>query len=342
MSAPFRPAARTRTTTSLAPGSGSGWSLTSIRSSSMVTARMAGSYSARSPGIRHMRCPPIGGQATCERPSRRVTSGQIEMTARSLFALPPIWREGRLGLEAAALVRDPIYRGAGVDDADGQPVLLIPGFLAGDDSLGIMTRWLRRTGHHTRKAGMRWNVDCSEAAMARLEERLEKMTETRGEKVAIIGQSRGGNLAKALAVRRPALVSGIVALGPDQLAPLAIHPLVHAQVYLVGTLGTIGANGLFKHSCRWGDCCSTFWEDLEKPVPDGVGYVSVYSKSDGIVSWRACLDPFAELVEIRSSHCGMAVSADAYRTIAGALAEFRRPARRRGRTSVTPPLGRAA
>src|SRR5437764_1483078 len=63
------------------------------------------------------------------------------MTSRSLFALPPIWREGRLGIEAASLFRDPIHRGHGVADADGQPVLLIPGFLAGDDSLGIMTRW---------------------------------------------------------------------------------------------------------------------------------------------------------------------------------------------------------
>ena len=264
------------------------------------------------------------------------------MTARSLFALPPIWREGRFGLEAAALVRDPIYRGAGVDDADGQPVLLIPGFLAGDDSLGIMTRWLRRTGHHTRKAGMRWNVDCSEAAMARLEERLETMAEAREQKVAIVGQSRGGNFAKALAIRRPDLVSGIVTLGSAQLDPLAIHPLVHAQVYLVGALGTMGANGVFKRSCRWGDCCSGFWEDLEKPVPDGVGYVSVYSKSDGIVSWRACLDPSAELVEIRSSHCGMAVSADAYRIIAGALAEHRKPARAGARTTAAPPLRRAA
>ena len=245
-------------------------------------------------------------------------------------------------MEAAALVRDPVYRGAGVEDAQGQPVMLIPGFLAGDDSLGVMTRWLRRTGHHTRKAGMRWNVNCSEAAMERLEERLETMAETREQKVAIVGQSRGGNFAKALAVRRPDLVSGIVTLGSAQLDPLAIHPLVHAQVYLVGTLGTIGANGLFKHSCRWGDCCSTFWEDLEKPVPDGVGYVSVYSKSDGIVSWRACLDPYAELAEIRSSHCGMAVNADAYRIIAGALAEFRRPARRQPRASVTQPLRRAA
>ena len=66
------------------------------------------------------------------------------MTSRSLFALPPIWREGRLGIEAASLFRDPIHRGHGVVDAGGQPVLLIPGFLAGDDSLGIMTRWLLR------------------------------------------------------------------------------------------------------------------------------------------------------------------------------------------------------
>src|SRR4051812_20254820 len=131
------------------------------------------------------------------------------MTARSLFALPPIWREGRVGREVAALMRHPIYRGAGGDDADGQPVLLIPGFLAGDDSLGIMTRWLRRTGHYTRKAGMRSNVACSATAVEGLEERLELMAETRGRKVAIVGQSRGGNFAKVLAVRRPDLVSGI-------------------------------------------------------------------------------------------------------------------------------------
>jgi hypothetical protein len=256
------------------------------------------------------------------------------MTARSLFALPPIWREGRIGLEVAALMRDPVYRGDGVAHADGQPVMLIPGFLAGDDSLGIMTRWLRRTGHQTRKAGIRSNVDCAALAMERLEERLETMAETRGQKVAIVGQSRGGNFAKALAVRRPDLVSGIVTLGSAQLDPLAVHPLVHAQVYLLGTLGTIGAQGLFKHSCRHGACCESFWGDLEKPVPDEVGYLSVYSRSDGIVSWKACLDPCAEHVEIRSSHCGMAVHPDAYRAVAGALADFRQKRARAPRRAV--------
>jgi pimeloyl-ACP methyl ester carboxylesterase len=253
------------------------------------------------------------------------------MTPRSLFALPPLWRESRIGLEAAALLRHPIYRGEGVAHADGQPVLLIPGFLAGDDSLGFMTRWLRRTGHHTRKAGIRANVDCSAAAFDRLEERLEVMAETRGERVAIVGQSRGGNFAKVLARRRPDLVSGIVTLGSPQTNPLNLHPLVRVQVYAVGALGTIGARGLFKHSCLWGDCCKSFWDDLRGEVPPQVGYVSVYSRTDGVVNWRACLDEGARHVEVRASHCGMAVNVATYEALATALADFRANGRGPGR-----------
>jgi pimeloyl-ACP methyl ester carboxylesterase len=228
----------------------------------------------------------------------------------------------------AALLRDPIFHGEGVVDANGQPVLLIPGFLAGDDSLGLMTRWLRRTGHHTRKAGMRSNVNCSEAAMCRLEERVEMMAESHGQKVAIVGQSRGGNFARVLAVRRPDLVSGIVALGSPQLDPMAVHPLVRVPVIAVGALGTLGAPGMFRQSCRKGHCCECFWRDMQADFPSGVGYVSIYSRSDGIVDWHSCLDPAAKHVEIGASHCGMAVSAHAYRETADALRKFRRRAQR--------------
>src|SRR3954470_16070893 len=130
--------------------------------------------------------------------------------AISPLPLPPLWRESRLGLEAAALFRSRVFKGEGVADAGCQPVLLIPGFLAGDDSLGVMTQWLRRTGHHTKSAGIRWNVDCSSASAERLAERLECLAQTTGQKVAIVGQSRGGNMAKVLAVRHPELVSGVV------------------------------------------------------------------------------------------------------------------------------------
>jgi pimeloyl-ACP methyl ester carboxylesterase len=245
-------------------------------------------------------------------------------------------------------MRSRVFRGIDVDDAGGQPVLLIPGFLAGDDSLGLMTQWLRRTGHHTRKAGIRANIDCSSASVERLTERLELLAEATGQKVAIIGQSRGGNLAKVLAVRNPHLVSGIVTLGSPQLNPFDVHPIVRMHVYAVGTLGTLGMRGFFKHSCKTGECCETFWKDLAGPIPKGIGYLSVYSKSDGVVRWRACLDPEAEHLEIKASHVGMAVAPRAYRAIAGALAEFRAadggPGTRKRRSVpvVAPALKRAA
>jgi pimeloyl-ACP methyl ester carboxylesterase len=228
----------------------------------------------------------------------------------------------------AALLRNPVYHGEGVPDAQGQPVVLVPGFLAGDDSLRVMTHWLRRTGHHTRKAGIRSNVNCSEVAVCKLEERVEMLAQLHQQKVALIGQSRGGNFARVLAVRRPDLVSGIVALGSPQLDPMAVHPLVRVPVIAVGALGTLGAPGLFSQSCRNGHCCECFWNDLQADFPSGVGYVSIYSRSDGIVDWHSCLDPAAKQVEIRASHCGMAVSGDAYREIADALRKFRRRAQR--------------
>src|SRR3954453_20240106 len=86
--------------------------------------------------------------------------------------MPPLWREARIGLEAAALVRDPIFRGDGLADGRGRPVLLIPGFLAGDGSLSMMAGWLKRAGYRPSRAGIVSNVNCSGVLLPRLEERL--------------------------------------------------------------------------------------------------------------------------------------------------------------------------
>jgi len=248
-------------------------------------------------------------------------SGRIPITGGHR---PPLWREARIGLETAALLRDPILRGHGVKDGRGQPVLLIPGFMAGDGSLALMANWLRRTGHRPSKAGMLANVDCSGAAVERLEKRLEKLVREQGSRAAIVGQSRGGGLAKVLASRRPELVAGIVTLGSPQADPLAVHPLVRAQVRAVAAAGQLGAPGLFKSSCLQGDCCMDFWERQGGGLPRGVSFISVYSKSDGVVDWHACLDPAADrLVEVRTSHCGMAVHPSVWRAVAEALSEFR-------------------
>ena len=79
---------------------------------------------------------------------------------------------------------------------------------------------------------------------------------------------------------------------------------------------------MFRLSCLRGDCCQEFRDSITGPFPGGVGYVAMYSRSDGVVDWHSCLDEAAQLVEVESSHCGMSVSAQVYRELGFALAAF--------------------
>jgi triacylglycerol lipase len=237
---------------------------------------------------------------------------------RAIVAPPPVWREYRLGLEMRALLRDERFR-APAEAPQSRAVLLIPGFLTGDGSLALMGSWLKRSGHRTCRAGMRLNVDCSEAAVGRLEQCLERFCDEQGEHAYIVGQSRGGTFARVLAVRRPDLVRGIVTLGSPHLAPLDVHPLVWLHGAALATLGTLGVPGVAKHSCVAGSCCRQFAADLSGDFPGRTRFVAVYSRSDGIVDWRACLDPAALHVEVDSTHCGMSVHGEVFEVVAHAL-----------------------
>jgi pimeloyl-ACP methyl ester carboxylesterase len=230
-----------------------------------------------------------------------------------------IWREGLVAFERMALMRAPVWHGDGIPRGDGAPVMLIPGFMAGDASLGLMAQWLRRIGYRPCRAGIRANVDCAARAIERLELQLEYHASRHGRRVAMIGHSRGGTLARVLAVRRPDLVESIACLGSPLTDQLAIHPLVHAQVKAVALLGSLGAPGMFSYRCN-SSCCAIVAEQLAAPFPDGPRFASVYSRRDGVVDWRACLDPAARHVEVHSTHVGMAVNASVFYVVSRLLA----------------------
>jgi triacylglycerol lipase len=239
-----------------------------------------------------------------------------------LGSQPPLWRESRFPAERLALAVDPVLRGEGVPHGDGSAVLLIAGFMAGDPSMGTMAGWLKRLGYAPRRAGLRANVDCATRAADRLEERVRELHEETGRRVSIVGQSRGGSLARLLAQRAPEAVAGIVTLGSPLIDELAVHPWVKLHVRVVATLGTLRVPGLFSHSCKDGACCAESRDLLQQDFPDDIGFVSIYSRTDGIVDWRSCLHPAAAHVAVSASHCGMSVSGDAYRVVARSLAGF--------------------
>jgi triacylglycerol lipase len=239
-------------------------------------------------------------------------------SASAEAAAPPLRGELRYGVELARLATDREFLRPR-RDPDAVPVLLVPGFMAGDRSLRVLAGWLRRRGSQTAAAGIRLNVDCAGRALTGIELRLRRLADRTGRPVAIIGQSRGGTFARVAAVRNPELVSTVVMLGSPVLDPLEVGPAVLGAVRSVARLGDLGVRGVFSSECRDGDCCAAFRDDLAAPLPDGPRAVSIYSRSDGIVSWRACLDPSAECVEVDSSHTGMSVNLGVYRVLAGVL-----------------------
>ena len=152
-----------------------------------------------------------------------------------------------------------------------------------------------------------------------MEAQLHGLASETGRPVFLIGQSRGGALARSLAVRNPDSVSGLVMLGTPVRDSLAVSAPVLRTVRWLARLGDLGLPGVFSSSCRDGTCCATFREDLSAPLAASIEAVAVHSRSDGIVDWRACLDPHAHAVEIDSSHAGMSVHPGVYRVLDRAL-----------------------
>lgn len=205
---------------------------------------------------------------------------------------------------------------------DDQPVLLIPGFLAGDVTLKPMAARLRSDGYRTYRSRINANIGCAQSTGEALERRLEDIVDRWGRPVALVGHSLGGLLAKAISHRRPDLVAGIITMGSPLLAPGAVHPVLAFDLMLLSRLQSLGFGGLMGSDCTSGDCARESWQQLSAPTEDGFVFTSIYSRRDGIVDWHACLDPAAEQVEVGCSHVGMAFDTGTYGHVLDGLARI--------------------
>jgi pimeloyl-ACP methyl ester carboxylesterase len=202
---------------------------------------------------------------------------------------------------------------------EGRPVMLIPGFLVGDQSLTRMAMWLREGGFTLARSGIRRNTGCMEVTVVELERRLERAVADSGRRALVVGQSRGGTIGRTLAVLRPDLVEALVTLGAPLRDQLAVHARVLPSIAAVGALGTVGVPGMFGVSCLVGECCRRTRMAMTAPFPGDVRFVSVYSRSDEIVRWESCLDPAAAPVEVDVSHLGMGFASEVWVAVAAQL-----------------------
>jgi len=222
---------------------------------------------------------------------------------------PPL---GLFALEQARALRDLAAFGARralrskVRRGDGHPVLVLPGFLAGDFSTAPLRGFLRDLCYDARGWKLGINRGPTAALRKQLEARLLHLAERHGRSVSLVGWSLGGIYARELARAHPDRVRIVVTLG----SPFRDISATHATRLV--TLRPGGPSLGAAHAMR---------AFLRQPIP--VPSTSIYSRNDGIVHWQSCLEddgPRRENVELSCSHTGMGFHPKALTVIADRLA----------------------
>jgi len=221
---------------------------------------------------------------------------------------------GALGASLAVLL-------AMAPHGDGHPVLVLPGLLAGDPSTFGLRTYLGYLGYAVAGWELGRNIGPTRHVIDGLRRRVAEVADRHGRPMSVIGWSLGGIFAREIARERPDLVRQVITLGsPFQMQHPDEAPAYKAYERFA-----------FHHV-----------DPAELPPPEIVRpplprpTTAVYSRLDGLVSWRACLeetDGRRENVEVYSSHLGYGhnpavlwVIADRLAQPDGHWAPFRPPA----------------
>jgi pimeloyl-ACP methyl ester carboxylesterase len=190
----------------------------------------------------------------------------------------------------------------------GETVLLIPGFLAGDWTMHPLRDFLRQLDYRVEFAGIALNLGPTRGFLPHLEHAVERLHAEVAAPIVVIGQSLGGAFARALAHRHADKIGHVVTLASPIHFPVAT-PLESIAKLLAPLHGPDVA---------------ALQELIERPPP--VPVTALYSKMDGIVDWRCCLQDEAKdcvNIEVSSAHSAMGFNPEAQAVIARALADVR-------------------
>ncbi len=194
---------------------------------------------------------------------------------------------------------------------DGHPVMVLPGFVTTDFSTRLLRRYLDHLGYdaHGWELGRNLGPKAIGSNGEKLIARLDDIHAATGEKVSLIGWSLGGVMARQLSRRRPDLVRQIISLGSPFVGDPRATNVWKAYERLTG------------QKLRDASITAQMQESqLAPPVPS----TAIYSKEDGIVAWRNCVEPVdlnTDNIQVRGSHCGLGVNPVVLLAIADRLAQ---------------------
>jgi hypothetical protein len=188
---------------------------------------------------------------------------------------------------------------------NGEPVLVVPGFATGDPATAVLRSALAGRGWDVHGWGLGVNTGSVGKLVPRIAARVEELAERTGTRVRLVGWSLGGYLAREVARERPAAVDRVITLGA---------PVVGGPKY------TQSAQAYRRRGHDLDAIERTVAARAERPIE--VPVTAIYSRLDGVVAWRACVDRTERRVahvEVFASHLALVLSASVAALVAERL-----------------------
>ena len=189
---------------------------------------------------------------------------------------------------------------------DGHGVVVFPGLAATDTSTAPLRAFMRGRGYDARGWKLRRNFGPREGVLEESLAQVRSLRRESGRRVSLVGWSLGGIYAREIAKLLPGDVRCVVTLAtPFTGSPKATN------VWRIYEL-------LSGHSLDNPDLLS----QVRAPPP--VPTTSVFSRTDGIVSWRCCLEKRAhrvENIEVPASHFGIGLNPAAWFAVVDRLSQ---------------------
>lgn len=184
-------------------------------------------------------------------------------------------------------------------------VLLLPGYGANPQSMAVLGAFLRRLGHDVHDWGLGRNTGNVPKLREALHLRISSLRRQARRRVALVGWSLGGYLARETAREQPELIRKVITLG----SPVVGGPRFTAVAGWYRARGEDLAQIEQRIAARYS-------KPLRVPV------TAIYSKRDGVVAWQACIDhwsPKVRHVEVSETHFGMVLAPRVLAIVAGEL-----------------------
>jgi pimeloyl-ACP methyl ester carboxylesterase len=215
----------------------------------------------------------------------RFAPPSLAQRARELLA---IREPARLALGARRLAATPC--------GTSRPVLTLPGLGATDASMAPIRRYLASRDHDAQGWGLGRNDGDVESLIERATPVAVDLAERAGRPINLLGWSLGGVLAREIARDRPDIVHRVATFGTPLTGPrhtAAVLAYSDEQLDQVDAL---------------------IRQREQRPITRPV--LAIYSRNDGIVDWRTCIDRTSPHVihrRAKGTHLAMGLDPDVWR-----------------------------